>query len=67
MAAGGFAMTDLVACEGVISMLEDGVNPLQGEAWDTWVDLNYGVCRDPSIHGAAEHLLYVGRKPVQRA
>ncbi len=67
MEGGGFETLDLLACEGVISMLEDEINPLQGEAWDAWVALNYRVCRDPSIHGAAEHLLYVGRKPIRPA
>lgn len=67
MEGSDFAMLDVFACEGAISMIEEGVNGLTGEAWDAWVDLNYSVSRDPSIHGAAEHLLYVGHKLEQPA
>jgi len=53
---------DLVACEGIISMIDDRLNELTGEAWEAWVHLNYTWAKDPAIHGMAEHLLYVGRK-----
>jgi hypothetical protein len=43
-------------------MIDEKVNLLQGEAWEAWVDLNYRCASDPTIHGAAEHLLYVGRR-----
>jgi ubiquinone/menaquinone biosynthesis C-methylase UbiE len=59
---GGFETLDLVACEGVVSMIDEKLNELSGEAWDAWVELNYRLGRDPSVHGAAEHLLYIGRK-----
>lgn len=58
----GFETLDLIACEGVISMIEEKINKLTGEAFDAWVELNYKLGKDPSVHGAAEHLLYVGRK-----
>lgn len=54
---------DLVSCEGVISMIDEKVNALSGEAWEAWVHLNYTWAKDPAVHGLAEHLLYVGRKP----
>lgn len=54
---------DLVSCEGVISMIDEKVNALSGEAWEAWVHLNYTWAKDPAVHGMAEHLLYVGRKP----
>jgi len=53
---------DLIACEGVISMIEEKVNDLTGELWQAWVELNYRLGKDPTLHGATEHLLYVGRK-----
>lgn len=53
---------DLVACEGVISMIDEQVNELGGELWEAWVDVNYRLGKDPTVQGAAEHLLYVGRK-----
>ncbi len=43
-------------------MIEDKVNLLTGHEFDEWVDLNYALGKDPSIYGANEHLLYIGRK-----
>jgi SAM-dependent methyltransferase len=58
----GFQTLDLIACEGMISLLEEKVNDLAGELWEAWVELNYRVGRDPAVHGAAAHLLYVGER-----
>ncbi|HYN88979.1 MAG TPA: class I SAM-dependent methyltransferase [Ardenticatenaceae bacterium] len=63
LADAGFDCLTVVACEGVVSMIEERVNELEGELWDAWVELNYRLGADPSVHGGAEHLLYVGRKP----
>ena len=60
MERGGFYTLDLLGCEGVVSFIEEEINLLQGELWAAWVDLNYRLGRDPSIHGAVEHLLYIG-------
>jgi SAM-dependent methyltransferase len=57
----GVETIDLVGCEGVVSMIRDRLNELEGPAWDTWVDLNYRLGKDPSTHGCAEHLVHVGR------
>ena len=62
MESEGFEALDLIACEGVISMIEERVNELSGKLWEAWMELNYRLGKDPSVHGAAEHLLYVGRK-----
>jgi hypothetical protein len=59
----GLETVDLVGCEGVVSMIRDRIQELEGPAWDAWVDLNFRLGRDPSTHGCAEHLLYVGRTP----
>jgi 2-polyprenyl-3-methyl-5-hydroxy-6-metoxy-1,4-benzoquinol methylase len=58
----GLRTLGLLACEGVISMIEDKVNALDDEAWTAWVELNYQLGKDPSVHGIAEHLLYIGEK-----
>jgi len=58
----GFDVLDTLACEGVVSMIEERLAETGGELWQTWVDLNYRLSRDTSIYGAAEHLLCVGRK-----
>ncbi len=62
MESEGFESLDLIACEGIANKSEEQINQLSGELWETWADLNYELGRDPSVHGAAEHLLYVGRK-----
>lgn len=62
MAATGFTMLDLIACEGIVSRVEEGLNQLTGEQWQAWIDLNYRLGKDPTVQGAAEHLLYIGRK-----
>jgi len=59
----GFEMITLLGVEGVVSMIEDGVNKLQGAAWEAWLDLNYRLAADPSILGCVGHLLAVARKP----
>jgi ubiquinone/menaquinone biosynthesis C-methylase UbiE len=67
MESEGFGNSDLIACEGVISMIEEKINALTDEAFEAWVELNYQLGKDPSVHGAAEHLLYVGRKRLKGA
>ncbi len=59
----GFEVLSVLGVEGLVSMLETEVNALEGDAWDFWVDLNYQVASDPSVHGVVEHLLAVCRKP----
>ncbi len=58
----GFESLDLLACEGILADAEAQVNQLGGEAWQAWVDLKYQLSKDPSLHGAVYHLLYIGRK-----
>ncbi len=41
MEEAGLASLDLIACEGVVSMVQEQLNPLAGEVWERWVDLNY--------------------------
>ncbi len=63
----GFEVLTLLGVEGLVSMIEEGVNALSGQAWDAWVDLNYRVAADPSIHGCVEHLLAIAVKPRWRS
>lgn len=57
-----FETLDLIGCEGIVSLIEEKVNALTGREFDEWVELNYQLGRDPSVQGACEHLLYVGKK-----
>lgn len=53
---------DMIGCEGIISMIEEKINEFSGRAFEFWVDLNYRLGRDQSLHGAAEHILYIGQR-----
>ncbi len=62
LAGAGLELLALLGVEGLMSMIEEPVNALSGGAWDLWVDLNYRLAADPSIHGCVEHLLAVAVK-----
>ena len=63
----GLEVQAVLGVEGLVSQIEEGVNQLTGDAWDRWVDVNWRVAPDPSLHGGAEHLLAVARRPLWRA
>lgn len=63
VASAGFEALALVGCEGVVAGHEERVNALTRADWERWVDLNYSLCREPTLYGASDHLLAVGRKP----
>lgn len=58
----GLQTLNLIGCEGVISAVEEKINQLPQPEFAQWVDLNYRLGQEPSLHGAAEHLLYIGEK-----
>jgi hypothetical protein len=62
----GLEVQALLGVEGLVSMIEGQITSLQGELWQCWVELNYRVASDPSIHGYMEHLLLVAQKPRWR-
>lgn len=62
MEAAGFTTLNLIALEGVVAGHEEHINRTSGELWQKWVELNYQLGQDPALWGAADHLLYVGRK-----
>jgi S-adenosylmethionine-dependent methyltransferase len=63
----GLEIVTVLGVEGLVSMMEEGMNALSGEARDVWVDLNHRVAADPSIHGCVEHLLAVALRARWRA
>ncbi|MCJ7716293.1 MAG: class I SAM-dependent methyltransferase [Anaerolineales bacterium] len=58
----GFETIKVIGCEGIVAGHEEEVNKLQGLDWETWVDLNYKLGQDPSLFGASDHMLYIGKK-----
>ena len=61
MASAGFYKLCLIGCEGIVAGNEEKVNQLSGQDWEIWVELNYRLGQDVALHGAADHLLYIGR------
>jgi S-adenosylmethionine-dependent methyltransferase len=57
----GFTTLRLMGCEGLLAGHEEHVNALTGAAHDLWLDLNYRFAQEPSLLGASDHLLYIGR------
>lgn len=61
MERAGFVTLCLIGCEGIVAGHEEQINTVSGEAWERWVDLNYRLGKDLSLHGAADQVLYIGR------
>jgi ubiquinone/menaquinone biosynthesis C-methylase UbiE len=58
----GFKTITVLGVEGIVAGHEEEIIKLQGRDWDIWVDLNYTLGLEPSLLGASDHILYVGRK-----
>jgi len=58
----GFATISVLGVEGIVAGHEDEVNKLQGTDWEKWVNLNYKLGLEPSLFGASDHVLYIGKK-----
>lgn len=65
--AAGLDVVTVLGVEGVVSLREEKVNALTGDAWEHWVDINYRIAHDPCTHGGVEHLLAICRRPRWRA
>lgn len=59
---GGLGCERILGLEGILSQIEMlGINDMQGAAWDFWCDYTWRIAGDPTILGAADHLLAVAR------
>ena len=63
----GLDVETVLGVEGLVSLREGLINALEGTAWEFWVDVNYQIAHDPTIHSGVEHLLAVCRKPHWRS
>jgi S-adenosylmethionine-dependent methyltransferase len=57
----GFTTLRLMGCEGILAGHEEYVNSLTGAAREFWLEINYCMAQEPSLLGASDHLLYIGR------
>jgi hypothetical protein len=64
MAAGGFQKVALMNTEALARELEANLVSARPELREQWLDLLYSLCRDETMIGTGEHLLYVGTKPA---
>ena len=48
-----FNVQTVLACEGIVSMIDEKINALEGELWEAWVDLNIA---SPPIRVCMEHV-----------
>jgi ubiquinone/menaquinone biosynthesis C-methylase UbiE len=58
----GLSTISMIGVEGIVAGHEEEVNKLQGKDWDKWVNLNYKLGLEPSLYGASDHILYIGKK-----
>lgn len=58
----GFEPITLAGIEPLIGAHDENYNRLEGSQRAQWLDLLYAIAAEPSILGAARHLLYIGRK-----
>lgn len=58
----GLRTLQVIGVEGIVAGHEEGVNALAGPAWEYWADLNYRLGKDKTLHGASDHLLFIGEK-----
>ncbi|MGD2248102.1 MAG: class I SAM-dependent methyltransferase [Candidatus Methanofastidiosia archaeon] len=62
MESAGLTTLEVIACEGIVSFIDEKINELTGDSWKKWVDINYTLAKDANVHETAEHLLYIGQK-----
>jgi SAM-dependent methyltransferase len=60
----GFETLEIAACEGLSSHHREATERLRKNerAWQLWWDIILETSNEPSLVGASEHILYVGRK-----
>ena len=62
MESAGLRTLALLAAEGLCAGHEQHIKTLDPPDFDFWASLNYRFSREPSLFGAADHLLYIGAR-----
>jgi hypothetical protein len=53
----------VIAAEGITNLVNGQLYREESpEIIQAWIEMNYLLAKDPSVHGASLHLLYVGQK-----
>lgn len=60
MSTGGFSQITVVAAESLVGGQDDQTTRIPDHLWDQWATELHRVAKEPSVLGAATHLLYVG-------
>jgi SAM-dependent methyltransferase len=62
----GLMTLDMAGCEGLSTGLAEATNALAGDAarWEQWEQVVLQTASQPAVVDMAEHILYIGRKPV---
>lgn len=63
MTAKGFQCLRYMAADGITTLVEPAINQLSPPHFDAWARLCWELSTEPSLLGACEHLLYIGKKP----
>ncbi len=59
----GFQTGAVIAVEGLTNLVNGELyRTASPEIIQAWIDLNYRLAKDPSVHGVSMHLLHVGQK-----
>jgi hypothetical protein len=51
-----------VATDGISNLLEDMINDMNDEDYETWLNYHFLTCEEKSILGYSLHGLWIGRK-----
>lgn len=65
--ASGLETLVMAGCQGLSTSLIEATNRLAEEPdkWEVWYQLLLDTSTDPAVVDMAEHILYIGRKPVE--
>ena len=56
---------DHFAQDGMAPLLSNQVDQWNESEFDVWCQYHYGVCREPSILGASNHVIIIGKKSFE--
>jgi S-adenosylmethionine-dependent methyltransferase len=57
-----FQLLSLHGLEVITGKPFDKINSIASDIWDAWVDLSLKLSTEPSLLGAADHIIYIGKK-----